>query len=114
MPEQLYNLNLVKKLAHNNMDIINKLMHVFIEQAPTSVKDIKSAYYSKKYAVVTALAHKIKPTYGYFSVNETEKDLEMIERLSTLESPSAEIEEMINKVEDATMKLVAEMKADLN
>jgi HPt (histidine-containing phosphotransfer) domain-containing protein len=114
MPEQLYNLNLVKKLSHNNLEVINKLIHVFIEQAPSSVNDIKSAYYSRKYSVVTALAHKIKPTYGYFSVLATEKDLEMIEKLSTLESPSAEIEEMINRVEDATSKVVAEMKSDLN
>jgi HPt (histidine-containing phosphotransfer) domain-containing protein len=114
MPEQLYNLDLVKKLAHNNTEVINKLIHVFIEQAPTSVNEIKSAYYSKEYAVVTSLAHKIKPTFGYFSVIETEKDLEMIERLSTIELPSMEVEKMINKVEEATMKVVAEMKADLN
>jgi HPt (histidine-containing phosphotransfer) domain-containing protein len=89
MPEKLYSLDLVKKLAHNNNEIvINKLMHVFMEQAPASLRDIKSAYYSKDYAAVSTLAHKIKPTYGYFSVHGTEKDLELIEMLSAIESPS--------------------------
>lgn len=114
MPEKLYSLDLVKKLAHNNKEVVHKLIHVFMEQAPASLRDIKSAYYSKDYAAVSTLAHKIKPTYGYFSVHGTEKDLELIEMLSAIESPSPEIEEIIIKLEQATRMVVAEMKADLN
>ena len=114
MPEKLYSLDLVKKLAHNNYEVIHKLIHVFIKQAPASVSDIKSAYYSKDYEAVSSLAHKIKPTYGYFAVSGTEKDIELIEKLSVIGSPSPEIEEIIIKLEQATRMVVAEMKADLN
>ncbi len=114
MPEKLYSLDLVKKLAHNNKEVVHKLINVFMEQAPASLRDIRSAYYSKDYAAVSTLAHKIKPTYGYFSIHGTEKDLELIEKLSVIDSPSPEIEEIIIKLEQATRMVVAEMKADLN
>ncbi len=114
MPEKLYSLDLVKKLAHNNYEVIHKMIHVFIEQASASVRDIKSAYYSGNYKAVSSLAHKIKPTYGYFAVPGTERDLELIEKLSAIGSPSPEIEEIIIKLEQATGMVVTEMKADLN
>ncbi len=114
MPEKLYSLDLVKKLAHNNKEVVHKLINVFMEQAPASLRDIRSAYYSKDYAAVSTLAHKIKPTYGYFAISGTEKDIELIEKLSVIGSPSPEIEEIIIKLEQATRMVVAEMKADLN
>lgn len=114
MPEKLYSLDLVKKLSHNNKEIMRKLINVFIEQAPASVENLKSAYYARKFAVVSHVAHKIKPTYGYFVINNTEKEIELIELLANLEKPLPEIESMINRLEETTAKVVAEMQEDLN
>lgn len=114
MPEKLYSLDLVKKLSHNNKEIMRKLINVFIDQAPPSVENLKSAYYARKYAVVSQVAHKIKPTYGYFIISNTEKEIEMIELLANLEKPLPEIETLIIRLEEITQKVVAEMREDMN
>lgn len=93
---------------------MRKLINVFIEQAPSSVEHLKSAYQARKYAVVSQVAHKIKPTYGYFIISNTAKEIEMIELLANLEKPLPEIETMINSLEETTNKVVAEMREDLN
>jgi len=114
MSEKLYNLEFVKKLSHNNGEIIRKLINVFINQAPTSVESLKSAYYARKYAVVRQVAHKIKPTYAYFVISNTEKDIEMIELLCNLEKPLPEIETLIKRLEETTNKVVTQLREELN
>lgn len=112
MPEKLYKLDLLKKLSHNNKEVIRKLTHVFIDQAPKAVEDIKAAYEAEKFELVSATAHKIKPTFGYFAITGTEKDIEMIELLANLEMTSPDLETLINRLENITRDVIEEMKQD--
>lgn len=114
MPETLYSLRLVKTLSRGNDEIIRKLIHVFAEQTPQSIEVIKAAYRSKDYSIIQSVAHKIKPTYGYFEIKEAEKEIEVIEMLASLKEMSAEMEDMIRRVEISTANVIAEMIADLN
>lgn len=113
MPEKLYNLNLLKKLSHNNEEVIRKLTYVFIEQAPKAVEDIKAAYEIQKFELVSATAHKIKPTFAYFAIAGIEKDIEMIELLAKLEMRSTDLDQLINQLEKITTTVIGEMKQDL-
>jgi two-component system, sensor histidine kinase len=114
MPEELYSLRLVKTLSRGNDEIIRKLIHVFAEQTPQSIEEIKVAYKSKDHSTIQSLAHKIKPTFGYFEIKESEKELEIIEMLASLNELSDEMENRIKRIEKTTKKVIAEMKADLN
>lgn len=113
MPEKLYKLNLLKKLSHNNEEVMLKLTNVFIDQAAKAVIDIKSAYEVEKFDLVSTIAHKIKPTFGYFAIEGIEKDIEMIELLANLEMPSADLEMLIKRLEMVTMAVIEEMKQDV-
>lgn len=112
MPEALYSLSLLKKLAHNNQEIIRKMIRVFLEQAPAAVEEIKAAWAAGKLELVSSIAHKIKPTFGYFAI-PVEKDIMMIELLSNLEEDMPEIKKLIDRLEAITNKVMAEMKEDL-
>lgn len=112
MPEVLYSLSLLKKLAHNNQEIIRKMIMVFLEQAPAAVTEIKAAYAAGKYEMVSAVAHKIKPTFGYFAIG-VEKDIVMIELLANLKEDTAEIKRLIHRLDTVTQKVMAEMEEDL-
>jgi HPt (histidine-containing phosphotransfer) domain-containing protein len=112
MPEVLYSLSLLKKLAHNNQEIIRKMILVFLEQAPAAVAEIKAAYAAGKYEMVSAVAHKIKPTFGYFAI-AVEKDIVLIELLANLKEDTAEINRLIHRLDAITQKVIAEMEEDL-
>ena len=113
MPEKLYKLDLLKKLSHNNEEVIRKLMHVFIEQASKAVAEIKAAYEVEKFDMVSSIAHKIKPTYGYFGIPDIEKDIEMIELLANLETASSDLEKLIRHLETITRAVIEDMKEDI-
>lgn len=112
MPEVLYSLSLMKKLAHNNQEIIRKMIQVFLVQVPVAVAEIKAAYTAGKFELVSSLAHKVKPTFGYFAIG-VEKDIEMIELLANLEEDTQEIRRLINRLESVTNQVIAEMEEDL-
>ena len=112
MPEKLYNLDLLKKLSHNNKEVVHKLIHVFMEQAPKAVEEIKAAYKVRKFDLVRASAHKIKPTFGYFAIEGIEKEIESIELLANLTMASADLEILIDRVEIITKAVIDEMKQD--
>ena len=112
MSEKLYKLDLLKKLSHNNNEVIRKLIHVFMDQAPKAVEEIKAAYKAGKFNLVSTTAHKIKPTFGYFGIEGIEKDIEMIELLAKFEVANPEIEKLICRLEIITKAVIDEMKLD--
>lgn len=112
MTEKMYNLNLLKKLSHNNEEVVRKLTYVFIEQAPKAVEEIKAAYDAEKFELMRAAAHKIKPTFGYFAIAGIEKDIEMIELLANLGMTSPELENLINRLDTITSAVIEQMKQD--
>jgi HPt (histidine-containing phosphotransfer) domain-containing protein len=114
MPEELYSLRLVKTLSRGNNEIIRKLIDVFAEQTPQSIEVIKAAFKSKDHNIIQSVAHKIKPTFGYFEIKETEKQIEVVEMLASMNELSPEMEEMIRRIEKTLAEVIAEMKADLN
>lgn len=113
MSEKLYNLSLLQKLSHNNEEVIRKLTRVFMEQAPKAAEDIKAAYKAEKFELLCAIAHKIKPTFGYFAVATIEKDIEMIEMLAAMKKKSTELETIISRLEVIIVAVVAEMRREM-
>ncbi len=112
MQEKMYSLELIQSISRGNAALIKKLITVFIEQTPDSVSRMKAAYIKKDFTTFKTLAHKVKPTFGYFGIKEVERDLQLIELLAGIGMSSEELSLLILKIEETTQKVVDEMKTD--
>lgn len=114
MKEKTYSLELIQSISRGNTELIKKLICVFVEQTPDSVNRMKAAYMNKDFTTFKTLAHKVKPTFGYFGIKEIERDLQLIELLAGIGLTSEELTLLMHKIEETTHKVVEEMKTDFN
>jgi len=74
--ENLYNLKVIKKIAKNNNDTLEKMIRVFIDKSSAEIKEILSAVNESDWDTVAQTAHKMKPAIAYMGMIEVEKKVE--------------------------------------
>lgn len=78
--EKLYNLGNLKKISQGNSEFLKKMIALFSQQAPQSVKEMKEALQKKEFDKVRAIAHKIKPAIDNMGISSLHKTIREIER----------------------------------
>lgn len=112
LSEKLYDMCMIEMMCRGNQDQIKKLVKVFIDQVPQSIEEIKAAYAKGDFSMVRKVAHRIKPTLGYYAIVKIEKDILQIEALAKAGIATTELALKINKVEDVVNRIVEKMKKD--
>ncbi len=112
MEDKLYSLDRINSISRGNPELIKKLINLFIVQALESVNGMKIAYMNKDFSTFRCLAHKVKPTYGYFGIKDIEGHLQMVEMLTRIKFSADEITHLMLEIEEITDKVVEEMKSD--
>lgn len=103
--EALYDLTSLKNISKGREAFIRKMVDMFCEQTPITVKEMIDAYHANDLEQMGAIAHKLKPSIDNLNIVSLQKvirDIEMIGR-EKLEDPSLptslrETENVINKV----------------
>jgi len=106
--DELYNLDMLKKLSAGSDEFMVKIIGMFLNQIPDSVSQLKSAFEAGDYETTKSIAHKIKDTYIQFGVKILEQDIYLlnyfdinseseIERCKTAVKNLEEITKEINK-----------------
>jgi signal transduction histidine kinase/CheY-like chemotaxis protein len=73
--DELYNLDLLKKLSAGSDEFIVKIIGMFLDQIPDSVSQLKAAFEAGDYETTKSIAHKIKATYIQFGIKILEQDI---------------------------------------
>jgi CheY-like chemotaxis protein len=73
--EELFNLDMLKKLSAGSDEFMNKIIGLFLEQIPDAIIDLKAAFEAGDYEQTKAIAHKIKATYIQFGIKILEQDI---------------------------------------
>jgi PAS domain S-box-containing protein len=103
--EALYDLTSLKNISKGREAFIRKMVDMFCEQTPITVKEMIDAYHANDLEQMGAIAHKLKPSIDNLNILSLQKvirEIEMIGR-EKLEDPSLptflrETENVINKV----------------
>jgi len=74
--ENLYNLKVIKKIAKNNNDTLEKMINVFIDKSSMEIKEILIAINEKDWDTIAQTAHKMKPAIAYMGMIDIEKKVE--------------------------------------
>jgi len=73
--DELYNLDMLKKLSAGSDEFIVKIIGMFLDQIPDSVSQLKAAFEAGDYETTKSIAHKIKATYIQFGIKILEQDI---------------------------------------
>jgi len=78
---KLFSLTQLEDVLNGNKHVLNKTIKLFIEHTHPLVAQLRSNFQQKNYEEVKAIAHSIKPSMDYFSIESIAKDLETVEFL---------------------------------
>jgi PAS domain S-box-containing protein len=73
--DELYNLDMLRKLSAGSNEFMNKIIAMFLEQIPDSVSNLKAAFEAGDYETTKSIAHRIKATYIQFGIKILEQDI---------------------------------------
>lgn len=110
--EKLYNLSALITLGRGNEAFVKKMIGLFSEQAPAAVSGMKEALVKNDFASIKSIAHRIKPSIDNLEILAIKQDIRMIETLAIENKPSAELVQLVQKVEQVINTVVEDLKRE--
>jgi two-component system, sensor histidine kinase len=95
----LYNLDKLNKIAKGNGEFIQKMISLFIEQAPVAVAEISGAYKAGDFLKMRQTAHRFKTSLHNLDINSLSDDMSQMERFDPCKDDSELLLPSICKME---------------
>lgn len=94
----LYNLDKLHKLARGKQDFIDKMLLIFKEETPKSLKLLKEFISVKEYDKISDVAHKMKASISMMDINSITNEVQLIEDLANKKKNVELLPGLIDKV----------------
>ncbi len=107
---ELYSLQKITHIARGDQVFLRKMINLFLEQAPSGVRDIRQAYERKDFAAVAALAHRLKSALDTMAIASLQQDIRKLERMDDENAATAEAGDLIAKLETVIGQVVAQVR----
>ena len=108
--KKLYDLELIEKMCRGSLDLVKEMLNVFIEDLPHAVDEIKSAYQTRDFKTIKAVAHRVKPVLNFYAVQSLGHHIPKMEELAEQEDGGEEMQQMINKMDVVIAAIVEDMR----
>lgn len=110
---KLYDLGMIKEIAHGNQDFVKKMIGLFMETMPPAVSEMKQHLSDKNWAALGAVAHKIKPSIDTMGIDLLKEDIRSIERFGKEGINLEEVPVLLNKVDTVLARISEDLKVEL-
>ncbi len=104
-------LSYLEEVTGGNTDIIKEMLELFLSETPQQIQLIQEKCKLKEWQGVSAEAHKLKPTFLYVGLQESNEKLTKIEHGARNNQNLDELIELINSVEREFNSTKPEVKA---
>lgn len=101
----LYDLSQLTDITKGNTALLQRMLRVFSEQVPATIKELQREYAAKNLQAVSGLAHSIKPNIDSMGIHSLKDVIRQIESLAAANKPAAELNGLIT-VLAATIDIV--------
>jgi DNA-binding response OmpR family regulator len=112
--QKLYDLSRLEKLGRNDPSVEQKMVRLFLEKIPSAVQEIKAAWNSKQFDIVSSTAHRIKPVLHHMGIDSLKNEIKEIEQLAAENKCSERLQELIVKMDKTLEAVVADIKVQKN
>lgn len=96
--EHKINLNYLKQIADGNDSFIIEMIEMFLNKTPEALAEMKESRAQKNWDSLRQVAHRIKPSFAYIGLPETQKVLAEIEKLSEEANNPEKVDELMLEV----------------
>ncbi len=109
----LYNLSFLEDVSRGNRHLLQQMIHVFVEQAPAAVSQLKDAYNNHNFTEIYAIAHRIKPDIDNLNIVSLKEDIRQIEVFAEQKRNGAVLKNLIINLDDTIAQVVRELKVNM-
>ncbi|MBL7701504.1 MAG: response regulator [Ferruginibacter sp.] len=106
----LYNLTKLTDIAKGNENFITKMLQLFVEQVPASVKEMKQALAASDLSTVKSIAHRIKPSIDSLGIDCIKEDIRNIEIRAAALLADGQLEKLISKLDTVVSEVVLDVE----
>jgi HPt (histidine-containing phosphotransfer) domain-containing protein len=110
---KLYDLTMIREIAHGNNDFVKKMMSLFIDTMPPAISELKQHLSERNWTALGAIAHKIKPSIDTMGIVSLKEDIRAMERNGKEMSNLDELPELMNKVDAVIQRVIDDLHAEL-
>lgn len=110
----LYDLAQIETIARGSQDFVDKMVTLFIEQLPISVKDLSDAYAAEDFEKMAKIAHRIKPSIDGMKIVSLKEEVREIEMFAEEYGKSERLEYLLKKVAEVLNEVIFILKTKYN
>ncbi len=110
---QLYDLSMIREIAHGNNDFVKKMVQLFIDTMPPALSEMRQHLQDGNWNALGAVAHKIKPSIDTMGIELLREDIRTIERYGKESSNTDELPALMDKLESVLQKIMVDLKVEL-
>ena len=111
LEDDLYTLDGIKKLCRNDQKLIDKVINLFISEAPEILQSMKDAYQKKEYTTIAKQAHKLKSSIDNMQIKPLQASIRNIE--SEAQTTNPEDHKLLNLIaytDEILKDVIAQLK----
>jgi HPt (histidine-containing phosphotransfer) domain-containing protein len=110
---KLYDLSMIKEIAHGNDDFVKKMMQLFIDTMPPAIMDLKTFMNNGQWNDMGAVAHKIKPSIDTMGIELLREDIRAVEKYGKEMTNLEELPQIIQKIDTVINQIIENLKAEI-
>lgn len=108
----LYDLSTLRQISKGREAFVKKMVDMFCEQTPLSVKEMIDAYHENDFEQMGAIAHKLKPSIDNLNITSLQKVIRDIETIGKEGLDGSSLPEALRNTEVTINKVTALLKEE--
>lgn len=106
----LFDLSKLQRIVQDNGEFVAKMVDLFIDLGPASVKEMKEAYAVGDFEKMQKTAHRMKPSIDNMGIALLHNDIRDIEKNAAIYQTSDRLEILMNKVDSIISRITNDLK----
>ncbi len=106
----LYDYTILSKLSLGNKDFERKMIRIFIDTVPISIKKLQEAWATKNFPQLTVTAHKLKTTVHTMGIQPLKEPIKKLEAQAGTGAASEETQEQVESICNFLKAIVLEFE----
>lgn len=103
--DSLFDLTKLYEISRGNEGFVKKMLSLFCQQGPATVKQISESYAKQDFDRIKADAHRLKPSIDNLGISRLRNEIREIEKLAVDKERSPRFEFLISFLEKTVLEV---------
>jgi len=113
-PKKLYSLDKISEYVGGDKDEVLEMITLFLETIPKDIEKLPHFAKNGDWQSVYKIAHKVKPSFDVFAMDEIHADLQKIELLARNNNEEGNLITLVSQLLEKVNNIVLLLKDEVN